>query len=93
MKDDEQDDACDEDKEGDEEMAVGDDGPGLIAEAQSVLHAITLVWLTLAVTFEQTLNASNSTVNEIARTAAVGGSEHFLRKIFITGDGDSCLMR
>ena len=53
VKDDEQDDACDEDEEGDEEMAVGDDGPGLVAEAQSVLHAVTLIWPTLAVTFEQ----------------------------------------
>ena len=53
MKDDEQDDACEEDKEGDEEVAVADDGPGLVAEAQSVLHAITLIGSTLAVTFEQ----------------------------------------
>ncbi len=39
VEDDEQDDACDENEEGYEEMAVGDDGPGLMAEAQSVLHA------------------------------------------------------
>ena len=48
VKDDEQDDACDEDKEGDEEVAVADDGPGLVAEAQSVLHAADADWVNVS---------------------------------------------
>jgi hypothetical protein len=36
---DQQDDACDEDKEGNQEMAIGDDDSGFLGEAQSTLHA------------------------------------------------------